>query len=643
MKNDEITLSTKKFTKKLFFVPFLLLIFILILVNLGTFWVYYSKNDHLKNEVIFNEAVRKVDKLIAKIGNKFDLNDLNSSIPKNIPYSFWIIAQENLETTPKIFFSTRYRNLEHKTLLKTDIPINVMEYSEILSKGILVKKDIINDYAHKMGYFKKVSNQCVMGFDIVLFDENLAEKKLNFKYWVIQNLNSNIILSLGVLAASLMIMLFFYIFYIKVAIKIQKELNKKNDFLKESNKRLQSELYSDLNTNLPNENSLRCTLATMSQPKIIIVNIDSFKQMSEYYGEFKIYEIIRQFSVLLSNFNSKYAMQIYKLQEGKFALVEDKNLDVERYEEIAKNFFENFKYQIFQFSLDGKMTNIQLHFTIGIALESKNTFRNALIALRIAKKLKRDYICYFEQLNETNKFEDKIKRTNMILQAIKDNNIVPYFQPIFDKHKSIVKYEALVRIKNENKTVPPAKFLDLAVKTKYYSEIEKMLIEKVLITLKNNEFARISINISKNDMTDGDVSAFIIEKLSQYGVANRVIFELLENQNIEHIVRVEKFIQKVKRMGIKIAIDDFGSGYSNFSYLLKMMPDFIKIDGSIIKNIDKDENSYIIAKAIVSFSKELGIQTIAEFVSSEAIFEKCKEIGIDQFQGFYLSQPLENL
>lgn len=643
MKNDEITLNTRKFTKKLFILPFVLLIFVLVLVNLGSFFVYYSKNDQLKNEVIFIEATQTVDKLISQISAKFDLNDLNSSIPANIPYSFWVIAQENSESIPKIFFSTRYRNLEQKTLLQTDIPINVMEYSKILSKNILIKKDIINAYTHKMSYFKKVSNACVMGFDIVLFDENLAEKKFDFKHWIVQNFNSNIILSISILLTALLIMLFFYLFYIRSAAKIQRELNKKNDFLKETNRRLQSELYSDLSTNLPNENSLKKTLATMIQPKMIIINIDSFKQMGEYYGEFKMCEILRQFSVLLSNFNAKYSMQIYKLLDGKFALVEDKNLDIERYEEIAKNFFENFKYQIFQFNLDGKITNIQLHFTIGIALEAENTFRNALVALRVAKKLKRDYICYFAQLDNTSKFEDKIKRTNMILQAIKDNNIVPYFQPIFDKHKSIVKYEALVRIKNENETVAPAMFLDLAVKTKYYSEIEKMLIEKVLIALKNNEFARISINISKNDMTDGDVSAFIIEKLSQYGVANRVIFELLENENIENIQRVEKFIQKVKRMGVKIAIDDFGSGYSNFAYLIKMMPDFIKIDGSIIKNIDKDENSYVIARAIVSFAKDFGIQTIGEFVCSEAVFEKCKELGIDQFQGFYLSEPIENI
>jgi diguanylate cyclase/phosphodiesterase len=92
-------------------------------------------------------------------------------------------------------------------------------------------------------------------------------------------------------------------------------------------------------------------------------------------------------------------------------------------------------------------------------------------------------------------------------------------------------------------------------------------------------------------------------------------------------------------MGAMIAIDDFGSGYSNFSYIIKIKPDYVKIDGSIIKDIDINKDSYAIASAIVAFAKDLGIKTIAEYVHSKEIFNVCKEIGIDEFQGFYLGLP----
>ena len=95
------------------------------------------------------------------------------------------------------------------------------------------------------------------------------------------------------------------------------------------------------------------------------------------------------------------------------------------------------------------------------------------------------------------------------------------------------------------------------------------------------------------------------------------------------------------KLGIKIAIDDFGTGYSNFAYLMDLQPDYLKIDGSLIKNIDTDMRSQEIVKTIVNCAKSLHFKTVAEFVHSKKVFEVCKELGIDEFQGFYFSEPSE--
>ena len=99
----------------------------------------------------------------------------------------------------------------------------------------------------------------------------------------------------------------------------------------------------------------------------------------------------------------------------------------------------------------------------------------------------------------------------------------------------------------------------------------------------------------------------------------------------------------MKKYNCKIAIDDFGSGYSNLNHIINLDIDYIKIDASIIKNIDKDENSEHIVKLLVEFSKKLGIKTIAEFVSSKEIFEKVKKLGIDYSQGYYFSEPQKEI
>ena len=231
----------------------------------------------------------------------------------------------------------------------------------------------------------------------------------------------------------------------------------------------------------------------------------------------------------------------------------------------------------------------------------------------------------------------------MIRNAIVNDKIVPFYQPIFNKEKQIVKHEALIRIQNSNEIISPSVFLEVSKRIKRYTDIEKMLIEKSFKLIAGIPNAVISVNLSGRDMTDGDVSVFIIEKLNKYKVAGRVIFEILEDENVENIERIGIFIERVRRMGVKIAIDDFGSGYSNFSYILKLKPDYIKIDGSIIKNIDTSEDSRAIAGAIIAFAKKLDITVIAEFVRSKEVFNTCVELGVDEFQGFYLGEPRDSL
>ena len=119
----------------------------------------------------------------------------------------------------------------------------------------------------------------------------------------------------------------------------------------------------------------------------------------------------------------------------------------------------------------------------------------------------------------------------------------------------------------------------------------------------------------------------------------KVVFEILESEGIESYDEVSKFISRGKNLGAAIAIDDFGAGYSNFAHILKLEVNYIKIDSSLINNIEKDINSQIVVKTIVDFSSRLGIKTIAEFVDSRAIFEKVCELGVDFSQGYLISEP----
>ncbi len=169
-----------------------------------------------------------------------------------------------------------------------------------------------------------------------------------------------------------------------------------------------------------------------------------------------------------------------------------------------------------------------------------------------------------------------------------------------------------------------------------------MIILKAFKKAKESS-SSITVNLSIQDIVNKDIVKMIVDELQKNSIANLITFEILESESITDYEKVISFISIVKKLGCKIAIDDFGSGYSNFSYLLRLKPDYIKIDGSLVKNIHTDENAYLITKTINDFAHSLGMKTIAEFVHCEEVFNLLKEIDVDEYQGFYFYEPLEHI
>jgi EAL domain-containing protein (putative c-di-GMP-specific phosphodiesterase class I) len=152
----------------------------------------------------------------------------------------------------------------------------------------------------------------------------------------------------------------------------------------------------------------------------------------------------------------------------------------------------------------------------------------------------------------------------------------------------------------------------------------------------NMEF---SINLCYEDISNRYFREYIYKKINTCNKAENIIFEILESDFIEDFNIVKDFATHVRTFGCKIAIDDFGSGYSSMENILKLKPDIIKIDGSLIKNIDTSLESKTIVKNIVNMAKELNAKTVAEYVHSKEVYEVVKTLDIDFLQGFYLAEP----
>ncbi len=410
-------------------------------------------------------------------------------------------------------------------------------------------------------------------------------------------------------------------------------------------KRIYNLIYKDDLTKLGNRVALKRDLNEVKKRVLVLTDINSFKTVNELYGIEAGNEILRQFGSVLMDFAKDRGFFCYRVSSDEFVLVKEyEKLDPSQCKYFVKNLQDTIKKHPFKIPETG--SEIEIEVTAGIVYGKKVSLEKALMALEKAREKREDYLVYSSSI-DTKKYTQKvISMKYYIKKALQSDNILVYFQPITDKNGNIIKYEALVRmIKEENgkeEVLSPYEFLELSKKFNLYFEISKRVLDKSLDTFRHRK-EKISINLSPSDIIDINMQRYIVEKLESYPNSKRVVFEITESESIKDFELVKEFIEKIRHTGAQIAIDDFGSGYSNYFHILELKPDYLKIDGSLIKEIHKNEESRIVVKTIAVFARELGVKTVAEFICSEEIFHVTKKFGIDEFQGFYLGKPAPDL
>ncbi|MBK3331792.1 EAL domain-containing protein [Persephonella atlantica] len=414
------------------------------------------------------------------------------------------------------------------------------------------------------------------------------------------------------------------------------DLIKREKELEKLNRQLKKRLYTDPLTDLPNRIKLIEDIKSVASPKLAILNIDDFKEINDFYGYQVGDFVLKKLGETIKSLLPEKGFRLYRLSGDEFGILSLRFIQSSEFEKIINGII----YYINEHPVIYKDNEIHISLTAGISLENHNILNKADMALKYAKENKKPVVYYKAELQIKELYETNILMTRKIKDALKNNRITVYYQPIFsNKTGKIERFESLVRMVDVDGTIIlPSQFLEISKKARLYSEIAKKVIKTSFENFKNANVG-FSINLSVKDIQNREITELIFEYLSSKDYNGNVVFEILESEGIENYREVSGFIKEVKNLGGKISIDDFGSGYSNFEYILKLDVDFIKIDSSLIKNIDSDIYSQIIVETIVGFAQKLGIQTIAEFVHSEDVYETVKNLGIDYSQGFFLGKP----
>jgi diguanylate cyclase (GGDEF)-like protein len=407
---------------------------------------------------------------------------------------------------------------------------------------------------------------------------------------------------------------------------------------------MEKQIYLDPLTNLQNRKKLLIDIAEAQSPTLFIINVDDFKEINAIFG-YRIGDSVLVFLArIFSNILPNYVEGVYKLAGDEFAVLidmEKRRVTREMLIETAGSIAEYVQQERYGYA----KYEIMLRVSIGVALSAntgaRNLFSCADIALKTAKQYRRSYMFYSDARETRSRFEENLKWIKILADAIEYDRIFPYYQPIIiNETGKIDKYECLARIADRGgKIYTPEFFMKIAKKSRLYEKITRAIVRKTFEAFKDSS-TEFSINMSVDDFLDPYTLQYIKFALSEFPtVRNRVSFEILETESVTDFEKFATYIADMKSVGCKIAIDDFGAGYSNFDFLLKLQLDYLKIDGTLIEKMDTDANSRIIVENIVNFSRKMGIKTIAEYVHSRKIFDIVKSLGIDYSQGFFLGEP----
>ncbi len=366
---------------------------------------------------------------------------------------------------------------------------------------------------------------------------------------------------------------------------------------------------------------------------IALADVDFFKRVNTLYGHKNGDKILIS---LIKRINILFRTEDMLIQYGgeEFLLfIHKKGME----EDSFRNLLENIRVLIESTNFSIKDDRFSITISIGALLQTEleKSLQEVIYktdrALYKSKHNGRNCVSYFDLSQPERLYREQLK------EMIESDKLVCYYQPIKRlDDSSLHHYEALLRIEDGDNIIFPDKILPALEDSYLYSYLTKRVIEYNIKILQKDSFIRISINLSADDL----VNDSILSLLSKHSdLSNRIYIEILETKSIDYI-RVEESIQRLKLLGFKICIDDFGSGYSNLTHLLNLSIDYLKLDGSIIREILHDRRAYSIVKTFALFSKENNIDIIAEFVENQEIVDVLKGFGIEFGQGWYFEKAL---
>ncbi len=403
---------------------------------------------------------------------------------------------------------------------------------------------------------------------------------------------------------------------------------------------LKEKFYVDSMTGMENRNRMILDLQKIDRYSLFIVNIDGFRRVNDLYGTIIGNQVIIEAARRLKSLTLPRPHSAYRLQSAELALLVPGGTADTETARIAERI--RLICQERPFVID--LFVIPLSFTVGAAAGREDVLKHADMALAYAKDAGKPFIAYSPEFDMSSQIRNNLECIQLLRNSIDQGMVYPVFMPILNNASNKVeKFETLMRLRDPaGNTYAPGDFITVAKRSKLYPYLSRALIRQGIDFFCPQPY-EFTLNLSVNDILDRESMAVIWEGVERHPHKGNIGFEILESESIEAYEPVAQFIAEAKRRGCKIALDDFGSGYSNFEHILKLEVDYLKIDASLVREMHTDRNARMVVETIAQFARRLKVKTIAEYVHCEEVFNLVRYLGINFSQGAYIGMPQESL
>ncbi len=381
---------------------------------------------------------------------------------------------------------------------------------------------------------------------------------------------------------------------------------------------------------------------------LLYLDLDQFKVVNDTCGHAAGDELLKQLSRLLRASIPANA-SLARLGGDEFGvLLENVNLDQAR--EVADRLLQLISDFTFQWE--------EQRFDVGVSIgmvpiqrETQNAsfvLSAADVACYVAKDAGRNRVHVYEESDiDLGERHSEMHWVSRIKLALEESRFILYRQEItpLQEDDTTAHYELLLRMRDEDGAiVPPGAFIPAAERYNLMNAVDRWVIDAAFRHLskiqQQGDEGIYSLNLSGNSLNDDEMPGYIQQKISEYGVrTGQLCFEITETAAVFNLEKASNMIHTLKKLGCRFSLDDFGSGLSSFSYLKSLPVDFLKIDGSFVKDMNTDPMNRAIVEAIHQVGHTLSIRTIAEFVENQNIADMLHDIGVDFAQGYHFSKP----